>query len=189
VGVPTSLKILAVEAADCQKCVLAKTRTQVVFGDGDSRAAVFFVGEGPGATEDLEGVPFIGRSGKLLQRLIEEELGLSRQDCYIANVVKCRPPENRDPKPEEIEACQPYLLAQIEAINPMVIVPLGNFASRLLLETRTGITKLRGQNYQYLGRHLVPTFHPAAALRGGVKVLDRMREDFVRIKELVEAPC
>lgn len=141
-----------------------------------------FVGEGPGAEEDKQGVPFVGRSGQLLDRLISEEMGLSRDDVAICNTVKCRPPGNRDPKPDEIAACKPYLDAQIEFIDPKVIITLGNFAAKLLLETTTGITKLRGSEYPFRDRLLIPTFHPAAALRGGGTVLAQMRADFVRAK-------
>ena len=146
-----------------------------------------FVGEAPGAREDEQGVPFVGRSGQLLDLLLAEELGMDRSDVYIANVVKCRPPDNRDPRPAEILACRPWLVRQMDLVNPAVGVTLGNFASRLLLETSTGITKLRGHDYHYGNppRHLVPTFHPAAALRGGVGVLADMRSDLVRVRDLV----
>lgn len=149
---------------------------------GDPNADLMFIGEGPGAEEDKQGLPFVGRSGKLLDKLISEEIGLTRDCCYIANVVKCRPPGNRDPKPDEIASCRPYLERQIELIGPLVIVTLGNFSSRLLLGTDTGITKLRGRSYDYAGAVLIPTFHPSAALRGGAEQLARMRSDLVRAK-------
>jgi len=143
-----------------------------------------FVGEGPGAEEDLRGEPFVGRSGQLLDRLIAEELGTDRLGVYIANVVCCRPPENRDPLPEEISACRPWLDAKLELIDPKVIITLGNFATRRLLNTKLGITKMRGQEHPWEGRIVVPTFHPAAALRaGGGQVLAEMRADFVRAKQ------
>jgi len=173
------------EALGCTRCPLASGRTQVVFGVGDPDADLLFVGEGPGREEDLAGEPFVGRSGKLLDRLMAEELGIRRSACYIANVVKCRPPENRDPRPDEIEACRPYLESQIDLISPSVVVTLGNFASKLLLETTEGITRLRGHSYPYRQGHLVPTFHPAAALRGSGEVLAQMRADFVRAKRLL----
>jgi len=184
---PARLALLADEAAGCTRCGLAEGRTQVVFGAGAPDADLMFVGEGPGAREDEQGLPFVGRSGQLLDQLLREEVGLDRSDCYIANVVKCRPPGNRDPKPDEIAACRPWLEEQLELIDPTVVVTLGNFAARLLLDTDTGITKLRGQAYQFGGRHLVPTFHPAAALRGGADVLAKMRADLVRAKMLVAA--
>ena len=157
----------------------------MVFGDGSPTADLMFVGEGPGAQEDEQGLPFVGRSGKLLDRLLQEEVGIDRSACYITNVVKCRPPGNRDPKPDEIVACRPYLSEQLALVNPAVIVTLGNFASKLLLDTETGITKLRGRSYEYAGRSLVPTFHPAAALRGGNDVLAKLRSDLVRAKLLM----
>ena len=176
---------LAAEAAGCTRCPLAETRTNVVFGVGDPDADLMFVGEAPGRDEDLQGLPFVGRSGQLLDRLLAEELGVDRSRVYIANVVKCRPPDNRDPRPEEIAACRPYLTAQVELVAPRVVVSLGNFATKLLLDTDQGITKVRGASYPMGGTVLVPTFHPAAALRGGGVVLAQMRADFVRAKLLV----
>ena len=181
----TALDALAEEASGCTRCALAGGRTQVVFGSGAPNADLMFVGEGPGAEEDRQGLPFVGRSGQLLDRLLSQELGLDRSACYITNVVKCRPPENRDPKPDEIAACRPFLEKQLESVDPKVVVTLGNFASKLLLDTDVGITRLRGQSYEFSGRHLVPTFHPAAALRGGGDVLACMRSDLVRAKRLM----
>ena len=177
---------LEAEALACTKCQLASTRTQVVFGAGDPQADLMFVGEGPGEQEDLTGEPFVGRAGKLLTSLIEE-IGLTRADVYIANVVKCRPPGNRDPQPGEIEACRPYLEAQMAFIQPLVIVTLGNFATKLLLDTKTGITKLRGQEYPYpgeddAGRVIIPTLHPSAVLRSGGVSIAQSRADFVLVK-------
>lgn len=178
------LATVAAEAAACTRCPLALSRTQVVFGAGNPKADLMFVGEGPGAEEDLRGEPFVGRSGQLLDRLIAEELGTDRLGVYIANVVCCRPPENRDPLPEEISACRPWLDAKLELIDPKVIITLGNFATRRLLNTKLGITKMRGQEHPWEGRIVVPTFHPAAALRaGGGQVLAEMRADFVRAKQ------
>jgi DNA polymerase len=180
-----ALAELAAVAADCTKCALASTRTNVVFGSGDPDARVMFVGEGPGQREDEQGLPFVGRSGQLLEQLLEE-INLTRQAVYIANVVKCRPPGNRDPRPDEIDACKGYLRSQLELIDPAVVVTLGNFASKLLLRTETGITKLRGTAYVWWGRFLVPTFHPAAALRGSARVLSEMRYDFGLIQDVIE---
>jgi DNA polymerase len=181
----TRLAALAAEAAGCTRCPLAATRTQVVFGVGDPGADLMFVGEAPGREEDLRGEPFVGRSGQLLDRLLVEELGIGREHVYIANVVKCRPPDNRDPRPEEIDACRPFLTEQVDLIAPKVVVTLGNFATKLLLGTDQGITKLRGASYPLGETTLVPTFHPAAALRGGGVVLAQMRADFVRAKQLM----
>jgi DNA polymerase len=186
--VPTALEELAVQASTCTACRLSEGRTQVVFGSGDPEADLMFVGEGPGAEEDKQGLPFVGRSGQLLNRLLEEEMGRTRATCFIANTTKCRPPGNRDPKPDEVETCWPYLDQQLDLIAPKVVITLGNFASKKLLDTDTGITKLRGQVYPFRSGYLVPTFHPAAALRGGGAVLSQMRSDFVRAKLLLESP-
>lgn len=169
---------------DCTACRLADGRTQVVFGDGNPEADVVFVGEAPGQREDEQGLPFVGPSGRLLDRLLGE-IGLERSDVYIANVVKCRPPKNRDPRPDEIDACKGYLREQLTLIDPKVVVTLGNFSSKLLLNTETGITRLRGTAYEWWGRYLVPTFHPAAALRGSSQVLDDMRYDFGLIRDVI----
>ena len=157
--------------------------TQVVFGVGDRHADLVFVGEGPGAEEDRQGIPFVGRAGQLLTRLIEG-IGLGRDEVYICNVVKCRPPGNRDPLPPEIDACRPYLEAQLDFLEPRVVVTLGNFATKLLLDTKVGITKLRGQEHPFrAGRAvLIPTLHPAAVLRNGGAALAQARADFVRVK-------
>jgi DNA polymerase len=164
---------------------LAQGRTQVVFGVGNPRADLLFVGEGPGREEDLAGEPFVGRSGKLLDRLMAEEIGLTRAECYIANVVKCRPPNNRNPAADEIAACRPYLEEQIALIEPAVVVTLGNFATQLLMETSDGIGALRGSAYPYRAGHLVPTYHPAYVLRAGGEAMAEMRADLVRAKRLV----
>jgi DNA polymerase len=176
---------LAALAAGCTDCPLSATRTQVVFGVGDPHADLMFVGEAPGRDEDLQGEPFVGRSGRLLDRLLAEEVGIDRSAVYIANVVKCRPPDNRDPRPDEIAACRPYLTDQIDLIAPKVVVTLGNFATRLLLDTDKGITTVRGASYPMGDVLVVPTFHPAAALRGGGVVLAQMRADLVRAKKLI----
>ena len=184
----TALDVLAHRVQECTACRLAGTRTTVVFGDGTADASVMFVGEGPGYHEDQQGVPFVGAAGQLLNRLLGE-VGLERSDVYIANVVKCRPPGNRDPRPDEIEACKGYLAEQLKLVDPTVVVTLGNFASKLLLKTTTGITRLRGQAYPWWGRTVVPTFHPAAALRSGDRVLEQMREDFSIMKQVLETPA
>jgi len=166
----------------CTKCPLAETRTNVVFGVGDPHADLMFVGEGPGEQEDLRGEPFVGRAGQLLTRLVEG-IGLTRADVYIANVVKCRPPGNRDPLPLEIDSCRPYLERQLELVDPRVVVTLGNFATKLLLATKDGITKLRGQEFPFGdGAVLIPVLHPAAVLRNGGAALAQARADFVAIK-------
>jgi DNA polymerase len=182
--VPT-LAAVREEALICQRCPLAAGRTTVVFGEGNPEADLMIVGEGPGRDEDLQGRPFVGRSGKLLDRLLAEEMGVARESVYIANVVKCRPPGNRDPLPAEIEACRPWLEAQVELIQPKVVLTLGNFSTKLLLKTADGIGRTRGRVYPWgtTGAVLVPTYHPAAALRGSGEVLAEMRADFVRAKE------
>ncbi|MGC8514257.1 MAG: uracil-DNA glycosylase [Acidimicrobiales bacterium] len=195
----TELSELAARASSCRDCRLASGRTTVVFGEGSPSATLMVIGEGPGRDEDLQGRPFVGRSGRLLDRLLAEEAGFERAAVYIANVVKCRPPENRDPKPDEIEACRPYLDAQVALISPKVIITLGNFASKTLLRSELGITRLRGRVYPWpsggdpsgdpsgLGSSVVvPTFHPAAALRGGGEVLAAMRADFVRARRSLQ---
>lgn len=180
-----SLAELAVEASTCTRCPLSAGRTQVVWGEGDPLAELMVVGEGPGAAEDRQGRPFVGRSGQLLERLLVEEAGMRRDQVYIANVVKCRPPGNRDPLPAEIEACRPYLEAQVDLVHPAVVLTLGNFATRLLLATSERISDLRGRTYPWgpAGTVVVPTFHPAAALHGGGDVQASMRADIVRAKE------
>jgi uracil-DNA glycosylase len=183
-----ALAQFANDASGCQLCRLAGGRTTVVFGMGNSSADLMFVGEGPGEQEDLQGLPFVGRSGQLLDRLVLEEMGLTRKDFYITNTVKCRPPGNRDPLPDEIEACWPYLEKQLELIDPRVVVTLGNFATKLLLATTEGISRLRGRVYPYRRGYLVPTFHPSAALRGGGPVVAHMRADLVRAKEVLRSP-
>jgi DNA polymerase len=178
----SDLSAVAAEASTCVRCGLAASRTQVVFGVGNPHADLLFLGEGPGAEEDAQGIPFVGRSGKLLDRLIAEEMGLTRADVYVTNVVRCRPPGNRDPLPDEIAACNPWLETQLRLIAPRVVVTLGNFASKLLLGTKDGITRLRGRSYPWRGAVLVPTYHPAAVLRGGASAMAEMRADLVRAK-------
>ncbi len=152
------------ELGDCQRCKLCSGRKNIVFGVGNPRAELVFVGEGPGEQEDLQGVPFVGAAGELLTKMIQA-MGFSRDDVYICNVVKCRPPGNRNPEPEEIAACEPFLRAQLKALQPKVIVALGKFAAQTLLRDTTPITRLRGQWREYQGVKLMPTFHPAYLLR------------------------
>jgi DNA polymerase len=181
--VPTSIAVLTEQARGCTRCKLAALgRTQVVVGTGDPEADLLFVGEGPGAEEDRQGLPFVGRSGKLLDQLMLEELGVTRDRVYITNVVKCRPPDNRDPESDEIASCNPWLDQQLELIDPAVIVTLGKFAAQLLLDSREGITRLRGRTYPFGSRTLVPTVHPAYVLRGGGGPMAQMRADLVRAK-------
>jgi DNA polymerase len=161
----TSLAELRDAIGDCQRCKLAPHRTNLVFGVGDPHARLVFVGEGPGADEDAQGEPFVGRAGQLLTEIITKGMRLRRQDVYIANVVKCRPPGNRNPEPDEVEACEPFLARQLALIGPEVVVALGKFAAQTLLRTKTPITQLRGRWFDYRGVKLMPTFHPAYLLR------------------------
>ena len=155
---------LKTEALDCHKCQLDQSRIHVVFGTGNQKADLMFVGEAPGAEEDRTGKPFVGRAGQLLTKIIQST-GLTRDDVYIANVLKCRPPGNRNPKSNEIEQCEPYLLRQIDLIEPKVICALGTFAAQILLRTDERISKLRGNFYNYHGTKVMPTYHPAYLLR------------------------
>jgi uracil-DNA glycosylase len=159
-----SLPDVRAELGDCQCCPLCKTRTNLVFGEGNNRAGLVFVGEAPGADEDKQGRPFVGKAGQLLTRIIVA-MGLQRQDVYICNILKCRPPGNRNPKPEEIAACEPFLIRQLQAIQPKVICALGTFAAHTLLKTDVPITLLRGRFHSYQGIPLMPTYHPAYLLR------------------------
>ncbi|MGZ6224169.1 MAG: uracil-DNA glycosylase [Syntrophales bacterium] len=152
------------ELGDCQRCPLGRVRTNIVFGEGNPNAEIAFVGEAPGGDEDIQGRPFVGRAGQLLTKIIAA-MGLKRSDVYICNILKCRPPGNRNPMPEEITACEPFLVKQLEAINPRVICALGTFAARTLLKTDVPITVLRGKFHSYHGIQLMPTYHPAYLLR------------------------
>ena len=156
-------KILA-DIGDCTRCKLHRGRTKLVFGDGNPKAQLVFVGEGPGRDEDAQGLPFVGRAGKLLTQMIEA-MGLQRQDVYICNVVKCRPPDNRTPEKDEVQTCSPFLLRQLDAISPKVIVCLGSVAAQTLLETNRGISHFRGEWLEFRGRKLMATYHPAYLLR------------------------
>jgi DNA polymerase len=186
------LEEVARTASTCTKCRLSAGRTQVVFGDGSPEADLMFIGEGPGYHEDVQGLPFVGAAGQLLNRLLSE-IGLRREDVYIANVVKCRPPGNRDPMPDEIETCTPYLMEQIALVDPRVIVTLGNFATRFILDRPTAISRVRGQKQPWNGRIVIPMFHPAAALRGGgdaSPIMGGLRQDFALVRQtLAEAPA
>jgi DNA polymerase len=160
-----NLEELRTAIGDCRLCKLCTGRTNLVFGVGNPKARLMFIGEGPGRDEDLQGEPFVGRAGQLLTDIITKGMGLKREDVYIANVVKCRPPENRNPEPDEVAACEPFLKRQIELIRPEIIVALGKFAVQTLLRSKVPITKLRGQWQSYQGIRLMPTFHPAYLLR------------------------
>ena len=170
---------------DCARCKLHRLgRTQVVFGVGSPAARLMFVGEAPGADEDEHGVPFVGRAGQLLTRIIEA-IGLRRDDVYIANVIKCRPPGNRNPEPDEVATCEPFLFRQIDAIKPDVIVALGTFAAQALLRTKDPISRLRGQVFKYRGARLIPTFHPAFLLRSPERKRDTW-EDMKKVMALLQ---
>jgi uracil-DNA glycosylase len=153
---------------DCQRCCLAETRKHIVFGEGSPTADLMFIGEAPGGDEDQQGVPFVGAAGQLLTKMIKA-MGLERDEVYIGNIIKCRPPRNRDPNPDEIEACEPFLRRQIDAIGPRIIIAMGGFAAKTLLRTDQGITRLRGHFKTYHGIPLMPTFHPAYLLRNAAQ--------------------
>jgi len=186
-----TLEEAAREASTCERCRLAQGRTQVVYGVGSPSADLMFIGEGPGYYEDKQGEPFVGAAGQLLNRMLAE-IGIERDDVYIANVVKCRPPGNRDPYPDEVEACAPWLREQVQLIDPRVVVTLGNFATRFVLDKQVSISRVRGQRLPWSGRTVIPTFHPAAILHGGGEASNQMtalRADFQEIRRaLAEAP-
>jgi len=186
-----TLQEAAHEASTCTKCRLAGGRTQVVYGTGNPDANLMFIGEGPGYYEDKQGEPFVGAAGQLLNQMLEE-VGVRRADVYITNVILCRPPGNRDPMPDEVETCAPWLREQIELVDPRVIVTLGNFATRFMLDKPVSISRVRGQRFALEGRTVIPTFHPAAILRGGGEASTQMaalRSDFQEIKRaLAEMP-
>ena len=179
-----SLTDLSASLKDCERCRLSSGRTQVVFGVGNPKASIMFVGEAPGFYEDRQGEPFVGAAGKLLTELLQS-IGLTRSDIYIANVIKCRPPNNRDPMPDEIETCKPFLLEQIQCIRPKLVCTLGNFATQTLLEKKVGITKVRGQAIQMPHFLVFPLLHPAAALhQGNLRV--PLKEDFQKLKAVLD---
>ena len=170
---------------DCSRCKLHRFgRQQIVFGVGNPEADLMFVGEAPGADEDVQGIPFVGRAGQLLTRIIEA-IGLAREDVYIANVIKCRPPGNRNPEPDEVETCEPFLFQQIDAVAPKVIVALGTFAAKTLLRTQDPISRLRGRVYEFRGARLIPTFHPAFLLRSPERKRD-VWEDMKKVRVLLQ---
>jgi DNA polymerase len=180
-----TLDELAGRAATCTACDLSLSRSRVVFGAGDREAKVMFVGEAPGFNEDRQGLPFVGAAGQLLTKLLASA-GLHRSEVYITNVVKCRPPENRDPIPKEVEACGPFLKGQLQLINPVVVCALGNFASQSLLGVKKGISKLRGTPTQVENYFVLPMYHPAAALHRG-DLMTEVEADFVTLKKLLES--
>ena len=181
----SALAELRLVAESCTACTLSATRTKVVFGTGSSDAELMFIGEAPGKNEDLQGEPFVGAAGRLLNQLLEEA-GIARQRVYIANVIKCRPPSNRNPEPDEVAACEPFLFRQVETIRPKVIVALGTFAAQALLRSQEPISRLRGRLYDYHGATLVPTFHPAYLLRNQASKRFTW-EDMKRVRELLLA--
>ena len=182
-----TLEEVKLEALTCTRCRLAAGRTQVVFGVGSRSADLMFIGEAPGFHEDKQGEPFVGAAGQLLTKLLGD-IGLRRDDVYIANVLKCRPPGNRDPMPDEIESCKPWLKEQIDLIDPRVIATLGNFSTQLLLGRKVGISRVRGQRFEWRGRVLIATFHPAAILRGGSAGLQmqQVEQDFRLIRKILD---
>ncbi len=184
VRTPVTLPELALDLKDCRRCRLASGRTQVVFGVGNPHATIMFVGEAPGFYEDRQGEPFVGAAGRLLNELLEA-VGLSRADVYIANVIKCRPPDNRDPLPDEVDTCKPFLFQQIELIKPKVVCTLGNFAMQTLLGKKIGIMKVRGQVFQVQEFFVFPMLHPAAALHQG-NLNEPLREDFRKLKAFLD---
>ncbi len=182
---PNSLEELAKVVQNCYLCQLSKSRTKVVFGEGNPNATVMFVGEGPGATEDATGRPFVGRAGELLTKMIENVLYIKRSEVYIANIVKCRPPNNRTPTPTEALTCKPYLLKQIELIKPKIIVALGATAYRYLTNDTTGITKVRGHIVDFNGIKLIPTYHPSYLLRNPSAKKEAFA-DLLKVKALMQ---
>jgi uracil-DNA glycosylase family 4 len=182
-----TLEEIRSELGKCILCSLGKTRTNLVFGVGNRDARLVFVGEAPGRDEDLQGFPFVGKAGELLTSMIQR-MGLKREDVYICNVLKCRPPNNRNPLPEEVEKCQPFLLRQLRAIGPEIIVALGTFAAQTLLGTKEPISKLRGRFHEYHGIPLMPTFHPSFLLRNGPDMRWVVWEDMVQVLQRMELP-
>lgn len=168
--------------ANCTACGLSKTRSNTVFGSGDPGSPLVFIGEGPGAQEDLSGMPFVGRSGQLLDRLLEEELGVDRSQLYITNIVKCRPPENRNPSKAEIDACTPHLVGQLDLLGHRLIIALGSVAMSYLLEKPLQITKVRGTFFETRFGTTMPMYHPSYGLRSGAVTISAMRADLVSAK-------
>jgi DNA polymerase len=187
--IPETLEAIRQEMGDCRRCKLGATRTNLVFGVGNPRARLLFAGEGPGRDEDLQGEPFVGEAGQVLNRIITA-MGLKREDVYICNVVKCRPPGNRDPEADEIAACSSFLLRQVRSINPEVIVALGKFAAQTLLATKEPISKLRGTFRDFHGIPLMPTFHPSFLLRsrGNTAPFWDVWDDMTQVLRLLNLP-
>ena len=179
------LKKFFLDIRECRECVLHKTRNKFVFGGGSAEAKIMFVGEAPGKNEDLQGLPFVGRAGDILDKLLAS-IDMKRNEVFIANVLKCRPPGNRDPQVEEISICKDYLFKQIEIIDPRIICTLGKYSTQLILDTKQGITGLRGKIFQRDGRFILPINHPAAVLYTPSR-MDILREDFSRIKRLIDS--
>ncbi len=179
-----SLEDVYNEVLNCKKCALHKNRKNVVFGSGNDKAVVIFIGEAPGYYEDLKGKPFVGAAGKLLTKLLKS-VDFSREQVYIANVIKCRPPNNRDPLSGEIDICKKYLYAQIDFINPQIICTLGNLATKLILKKNVGITSVRGKLFRVGGRLVLPIYHPAAALYTP-SYLPSLEKDFVTMKKVLD---
>ena len=186
-----TLEEAALDASTCTRCRLSQGRTQVVYGVGDPSADLMFIGEAPGFHEDRQGEPFVGAAGQLLNQLLGE-IGIAREDVYINNTVNCRPPGNRDPLPDELEACKPWLDERVALIDPAVVVTLGNWATRYILGKQVSISRVRGQRFPWSGRTVIPTFHPAAVLHGGGQASNQMtalRADFQEIRRaLAERP-
>ncbi len=180
------LHLLKEQVQGCQLCPLSQTRTNVVFGEGSLSARVMVIGEAPGKDEDEQGVPFVGRSGQLLRKLLRESFDDLSSEIFITNLIKCRPPNNRNPEPNEIDCCSSYLAEQVAVISPVVVLAVGAFAARALLKTRLGIGELRAKVYHDGQRVVVPTYHPAAALRGGPMVATKMRADISLLKLYLE---
>jgi DNA polymerase len=178
------LQELRDEVGDCKRCTLSKGRTSIVFGDGAFDARVMFVGEAPGFHEDMQGLPFVGSAGKLLSQFLQE-IGLRRSDVYITNIVKCRPPDNRDPLSQEIETCRQFLTKQIDVIKPDLICTLGNHASRTILGKTVSITRIRGKAQEVEGHFIFPMLHPAAALHKG-DMMEKVREDFQNLRKFLD---
>jgi DNA polymerase len=169
------------ELGDCKRCKLHRGRKTIVFGEGNEKATLMLIGEGPGYDEDVQGRPFVGKAGQLLTKIIQS-VNLSREEVYIANIIKCRPPQNRNPEPDEIQSCHPFLMKQIEAIQPKIICALGTFSAQTLLKTETKITALRGKLFDLEGIKVIPTYHPAFLLRNP----DKKREVWEDMKKIVE---
>jgi DNA polymerase len=178
---PPTLEEIRKELGDCKRCKLHRTRRTIVFGEGNKKAKLMFIGEGPGYDEDVQGRPFVGKAGQLLTKIIQS-IHLEREEVYIANIIKCRPPQNRNPEPDEIGSCSPFLMKQIQAIQPRIVCALGTFAAQTLLQTDVKITSLRGRTFDLQGIKVLPTYHPAFLLRNP----DKKREVWEDMKQVAE---